>query len=126
MHILIVDDNAAFTRAVERFLTARGHTARTARDGVEAVEHIQVGRPDLAICDIRMPRMDGHDLLRWIRRSAPGLPVILVTGQPSVDSAVEALRQGADDYLTKPLDLEELGASIERARSGVNDDFIAQ
>ena len=124
MHILIVDDNAAFTRAVERFLTARGHTARTARDGVEAVEHIQVGRPDLAICDIRMPRMDGHDLLRWIRRSTPGLPVILVTGQPSVDSAVEALREGADDYLTKPLDLQELTETIERVRAKADPDPI--
>ena len=116
MDILIVDDDAAFCAAAERYLRARGHRTRVASDGIDALEQVALRDPDLVICDLKMPRLDGLGFLRRIRRDKNAVPVVLVTGYATVDTAARALRDGADDCLEKPFEMSDLLARISRAR----------
>jgi two-component system response regulator AtoC len=95
-------------------LSRRGHRTAAAADGEEAWERIQDGGIDLVCTDLRMPRLDGIELLRRMRESGLDLPVILMTAHGSLDSAVEALRLGACDYLLRPFDVEALELAIDR------------
>jgi DNA-binding NtrC family response regulator len=114
MHILLVDDDEMVLQTIGDFLTRRGHVLRTASDGATALLLLQEHPPDLVISDIQMPGMDGIAFLRAIRRWFPDLPVILVTGYATVETAVAALRSRAYDYLKKPVSLEELQTCLER------------
>ena len=114
MNILLVDDDEMVLLTVGDFLTRRGHALRTAADGSEALRLMDGDPPDLVISDIQMPGMDGIAFLRAVRRRFPDLPVILVTGYATVETAVAALRNRAYDYLRKPVRLGELQACIER------------
>ena len=114
--ILIVDDDAAFCTAAERYLQARGHRTRCAVDGIDAVEQMTERDPDLVICDLRMPRLDGLGFLQRLREEHSDVPFVMVTGHPSADTADQARRIGADDYLEKPFEMEDLLASISRTR----------
>jgi len=114
MHILLADDDERILGSLAAFLAAQGHHLRTASNGREALRCIEEKLPDLVISDIQMPEMDGVALLRAIRERFPDLPVVLMTGYATVNTAVAALRGRALDYLTKPIQLEELQASIER------------
>jgi len=114
MKILLVDDEEMVRKPFERFLSESGHEVITAGDGVEALE-ILAGRPaDLIITDLRMPRMDGLELLRRVKVLKPDQDLIIVTGYAEMDSTVEALRLGAANYLMKPVNLEELAIAVDR------------
>ena len=113
-HILIIDDEAALRQTLARILQQAGFEVTTAENGEQGLSFIQTTNFDLIFMDLRMPGMAGMDALKLIHASFPNLPVILFTAQPDLNSAVEALRNGATDYLLKPLKPQ---AVIERARS---------
>ena len=114
-HILIVDDEPSIRKVLGAHLRRDGYDVTAAASGVEAIETLQEEGADLVITDLRMPGMDGLELLRWVKQSYPGLPVIMLTAHGTVDSAVEALKRGAQDYLTKPFDQDELRLVILKA-----------
>lgn len=114
MNILLTDDDPIVLKTVGVFLSARDHRVRTASDGSEALRLMDEAPPDLVISDIQMPGMDGIAFLKAVREKFPDLPVILMTGHATVETAVAALRSRAYDYLKKPVSLEELQACIAR------------
>lgn len=120
--ILIVDDDPIVSESLAEFLRAEGHSPATAASGEEALallaaaENAEPPRPfALVVTDVAMPAMDGLELLRRISRDYPGTAVIVLTAYGTIESAVQALRHGAADYLTKPVVDAELRISLERA-----------
>jgi len=115
-HILIVDDEPNLLRTIARVLQRAGFEVTTASSGKEGLALLSQHSFDLVYMDIRMPDMNGLDVLKSIHATYPQLAVILVTGQPDLNSAVSALRHGALDYLQKPLKPELI---IERAKAAL-------
>lgn len=118
--ILVVDDEAKMRRVLEIALAQLGHTVLTAGNGREAIEVIDRHAVDLVITDLRMPEMDGLALLAHLRRHEHEVPVIVVTAHGSVESAVDAMKQGAADYLLRPFDLGVLELAVERTLKGLD------
>lgn len=102
-HILIIDDEASLRQTLARILQRAGYEVTTAANGKEGLSLVTEHPFDLLYLDIRMPDVSGLELLKTIHAKFPDLPVILFTAQPDLNSAVEALRRGATDYLLKPL-----------------------
>jgi two-component system alkaline phosphatase synthesis response regulator PhoP len=102
-HILIIDDEASLRQTMARILQRAGYEVTTAADGEDGLALITEHSFDLVYSDIRMPDMSGLELLKIVHEKFPELPVILFTAQPDLNSAVEAVRSGATDYLLKPL-----------------------
>lgn len=113
-HILIVDDESSICEILGQFLS-REYVVSTAETGEQALEILQHTAIDLVISDIKMPGMSGVDLLKQIKEINNGMPVLMTTGFPTLDSAIDALKLGAYDYLTKPFHLEEIGEKVRRA-----------
>lgn len=113
--VLLVDDELEMLRALERLLRARGYVVSTANNGTEAVELVRKIDFDAIVSDIAMPEMDGITLLRQIRKYDLYVPVVLVTGAPAVDTAIQALEYGAMQYLTKPVPSEALERALDKA-----------
>jgi two-component system, NtrC family, response regulator HydG len=113
--LLVVDDDFAHRTMLKTLIAGWGYEVREADDGAAAVEAVRRDPFDLVLMDIRMVRVSGLEALEEIRRYNPALPVILMTAYASVETAVEALKKGAYDYLTKPLDFDELRLALERA-----------
>jgi two-component system, OmpR family, alkaline phosphatase synthesis response regulator PhoP len=113
-HILIVDDEASLRQTLARILQRAGFEVTTSSNGGEALSLLSQHPFDLVYLDIRMPDMNGLEVLQMIHAKSPDLPVILLTAQPDLNSAVEALRRGAMDYLLKPLKPQTI---IDRTRS---------
>ena len=114
--LLVVDDEPDILEIVSRFGRRAGFEAITCGTGREAIDTLKRRKPDVALVDLRMPGEGGLDVLRGIRDAAPGCQPILMTGFASVDTAVEAVKLGAMDYLSKPLDFERLGALLQTVR----------
>lgn len=106
--ILIVDDESMIRDSIAEFLRSEGYETQTASDGEAALEIVKNGNIDILISDVRMPGMDGIDLIKQINTYASDTLVILMTAFASVETAVQALRSGAADYMLKPLDFDEL------------------
>jgi len=115
--ILIVDDETAARRGLVSLLSGWGYDVEEAADGREALEKAVAGLPSVVITDLVMPRLDGHALLKALRDEAPFAAVILLTGQGSIETAVAAMKDGAYDYLTKPVDVARLRLLIPKAAS---------
>jgi len=113
--VLLVDDEPAVLRSTARALRARGYGVVTADNGPAAVAAIHAGGVDVILSDIGMPQMDGIQLLREVRGHDLTVPVVLMTGVPAVQTAVQALEYGAFHYLTKPVSTDALAQVIERA-----------
>ncbi len=113
MNVLLVEDDAQLAHVLSRALFERGHVVKTVRTGVRAEEIVHGGRIDVAVLDWVLPDLEGIDVLRHWRSSGERFPVILLTGKSDTDAKVAALRAGADDYLTKPFEFEELLARLE-------------
>ena len=111
---LVVDDDIQMLSALEAALRSRGYDVETASNGVDAVQKLKGRLPRAIITDLRMPAMDGLELLNHVRRSNPDLPVILLSAYGSVPTAVEAIRNGATDFLVKPFSHEALDAVLAR------------
>src|SRR5580765_2384081 len=113
--ILVVDDDQSIATAFEHFLRFEGHQYRIASNAEDAVRLIGERQPTLIMMDIRMPGIDGLQALRDIRRRFPSVYVVMMTGYGTSQTSIDAIREGAYDYLTKPLDLDELREVIRKA-----------
>ncbi len=113
-HILIIDDEATLRKTLARILQQTGFEVTTAENAEQGLAFLKTTTFDLVFTDLRMPGIQGLDALRVIHKNHPNLPVVLFTAQPDVNSAIEALRHGAIDYLLKPLKPEII---IERAKT---------
>ncbi len=114
-HILIVDDDPNHLKTLQTIVRSWGYQVSTADDGVKAVESVKEKPFALILMDVRMAQMSGIEALQRIKQYNPAIPILIMTAYSSVDSAVEALKSGAYDYLTKPLDFEVLKISMARA-----------
>jgi DNA-binding NtrC family response regulator len=112
--VLIVEDDPATRSGLTELVRAWGFTAEAAADGAEALEKITAFRPSIVVTDLVMPNMSGLDLLKALQPEIENIKVILLTAQGTVDTAVEAVKAGAEDYLTKPLDPNKLQRLLER------------
>ena len=113
--ILVVDDEEDSRSALQIILMDWGFEVEVAADGQEALKKASMSRPALVISDLVMPEVDGMSLMSSLQRELPRVPVIILTGFATVDSAVAAMREGAYDYLTKPVDIERLRVLLEKA-----------
>jgi len=115
IQILIADDDKAFRALLWETLKTPAREIRLAANGREALEILKEKKFDLLITDIRMPEMSGIELLKEAKRLQPHLLVIIITGYASLETAIQALKEGAYDYIRKPFNLEELKVSVENA-----------
>lgn len=113
-NILVVDDEGAIRYSISRTLQRVGYQVSQAANGEQALESLRQDRFDVVLADIRMPGLTGTEMLRRIREHASDAIVILMTGYASLETAIEALRLGASDYLIKPCSSEELRSSVAR------------
>ena len=114
-NILIIDDEEIHARALGRFFDRRGHTCEVVTSAPPGLAAVRAGRPQLVLLDMRLGEVDGLETLREMRELEPTLPIIVMTGFGSVETAVRAMKAGALDYVQKPMDLEQLELVINRA-----------
>jgi two-component system copper resistance phosphate regulon response regulator CusR len=113
MKILVIEDDKTVGQYVQRGLAEAGNHADLIGDGAEGLRLSAGGHYDLVVLDLRLPQLSGLDVLRTLRDRGNGVPVLVLTAQDAVDFKVQALKMGADDYVTKPFSLEELLARVE-------------
>jgi putative nucleotidyltransferase with HDIG domain len=113
LNILVVDDEVEAVNMLSKFLTREGHCVTAAHDGTEAVDICAKAMPDIIVMDIRMPVMDGLEALKRIRKHNEDVIIIMLTAVDDIDTAMNAIKEGADDFIRKPLNLIELKRSIE-------------
>ncbi len=113
MKILVIEDDKTVGQYVQRGLTEARYTADLATDGEEGLRHAAEGHYDLVVLDLRLPKIGGLEVLRTLRDRGFTEPILVLTAQEAVDTKVQALRTGADDYVTKPFAFEELLARVE-------------
>ncbi len=116
--ILIIDDEKNIREGLSAALELDGYSVKLAANGAEGLALIEKGDIDLVITDLRMPGVSGEEVLAKVRGESPGIPVIVLTGHGSIDTAVDAMRNGAYDFLTKPLSLDRLSLIVKRALAG--------
>jgi two-component system, NtrC family, response regulator AtoC len=115
MNILVVDDEKLIRWSLKERLTREGHAVTEAEDGRSTAACLDAELPDLVLLDMKLPDTDGLTILRSVAERAPELPVIIITAYSTVDTAVEAMRLGAYDYISKPFDMDELTMTVKRA-----------
>lgn len=113
MKVLMVEDDLALGDALGRVLQGRGFEVTRCADGAEALAMFRRRRPDVVLLDLSLPGMDGMEVLRLMRDGGSQVPVLVVTARSAVQDRVLGLNEGADDYLTKPFDIEELAARLK-------------
>jgi len=116
--ILLVDDEANVRTVFSDILKKESYLVKEVKNGPEAIKAIDEETFDLALVDLRMPNMDGIEVLENIKKRKPEIPVIVYTGYGSITSAVEAMRKGAFDYLNKPFSPQQLKSNIKKALEG--------
>ena len=115
-NLLIVEDDDLLRDALGAQLAQAGHTVTPAADGALAQGLLEDQRFDGVILDLGLPRVSGMELLNWLRQRHSALPVLVLTARDGVDDRVQGLNAGADDYLTKPIQIEQLSAKMQRWR----------
>jgi DNA-binding NtrC family response regulator len=113
--ILIVDDEEGMRRLLSRVLTREGYDTSTVSSGAEALRLVANERFDLVVTDIKMPEMDGLQLLEELKEYEPSLPIIVITAYGTIENAVQALRSGAYDYIAKPFENDEIKLTVAKA-----------
>ncbi len=114
-HILIVDDEASVRDWLTIYLKRAGHSYRTAANGAEALVAIKEERFDLVITDLKMPKVSGLEVLLAVKEISPLTEVVMITAFATPETAIDAMKAGAYDYLTKPFKIDEMGLIINRA-----------
>jgi len=107
-HILVVDDDKNTRRLLRAVLEAEHYTVSTASDGIEALDKMDSEHIDLAVLDVMMPNMDGYELTRTLREASADLPILMVTARQMPEDKKKGFLSGTDDYMTKPIDEEEM------------------
>ena len=115
--ILVVDDEDALRTVLSSELTSEGYDVHTASDGDEAISTLQKGLYDLVLLDIKMPRMNGFEVLKFVKEKHPKTKVVMLTGFADLKNAIESKKLGAEDFVSKPYDLVDLLTTIERVLS---------
>jgi len=115
MKILIIDDEKAICNTLKEILVYEKYEVEIANDGEEGVKKAKSGSFDLVLCDIKMPKMDGHEVLTKLQEYNPELPVVMISGHGTIENAVDAIRKGAYDYISKPPDLNRLLVTVRNA-----------
>ncbi len=113
--ILLIDDEKAIRYALREILEHEGHKVDEAEDGAMGLDKAKKGRFDLVLCDIKMPRMDGIEVLEKLQALHADLPVVMISGHGTIDTAVDALKKGAFDYIQKPPDINRILVSVRNA-----------
>lgn len=113
--IMVVDDEENIREVLLNYLETLGYEVLTASDGADALTKFEVGAFDLIISDLLMPNIDGLELLRKVREKDRDVVFLMITGYPSIETAVEAIKKGAYDYITKPFHMEDVKIRIERS-----------
>lgn len=113
--ILVIDDERAIRKVLNEILTFEGFVVEEAQDGAEGVKKIKEGNYDCILCDIKMPKMDGLEVLQIAKQEKPDTPFIVISGHGNIETAVEAVKKGAYDYISKPPDLNRLLITIRNA-----------
>lgn len=113
--LLIIDDEKNIREGLAANFEMEGYQVRLAENGAQGLDALAKGDIDLVITDLRMPGISGEEVLRKVATETPGVPVIVLTGHGSIDAAVDAMRNGAYDFLTKPLNLDQLSLIVKRA-----------
>mgnify|MGYP006266898193 CR=1 FL=1 len=116
-NVMVVDDEKNIRAGLGKAIELDGHNVYLAEDGQQAWGTVEEEEIDLIIADLKMPRMSGEELLRRVTQSYPTLPVIILTGHGTIENAVQAMRDGAYDFLTKPVNLDRLSLLVKRALS---------
>ena len=114
-NILLIDDEKSIRKTLKEILEYEGYVVDEAGDGAEGLRMIQEGDYDIALCDIKMPKMDGMEVLEKAQISNPDVPFIMISGHGTLETAVEAVKKGAFDYVAKPPDLNRLLITIRNA-----------
>ena len=115
--ILVVDDEDSLRSVLSNELVGAGYEVATAADGDEAISAVQNKQFDLVLLDIKMHRVDGFEVLRFIKKGYPAVKVIMLTGFADLKNAIESKKLGAEDFVSKPYDLVDLLTTIERVLS---------
>jgi DNA-binding NtrC family response regulator len=115
MRLMLVDDEERFLSTTQKLLSRKGYEVLTATSGGEALETLSTKNIHVVILDVKMPGMDGITTLKEIKKRFPLVEVIMLTGHGTIESAVDGLKSGATDYLTKPADIDELIEKAEEA-----------
>lgn len=112
MRILVAEDERDMNRLITKTLEKEGYGVDSCHNGEEAIDYLSGAEYDAAVLDIMMPGKDGYEVLRWLRKSGSDLPILFLTARDSISDRVAGLDLGADDYLVKPFDFDELLARI--------------
>jgi len=115
--ILVVDDEDALRTVLSGELTSEGYEVKAAADGDEAISEVEQASFDLVLLDIKMPRMNGFEVLKYIKEKHSQTKVVMLTGFADLKNAIESKKLGADDFVSKPYDLVDLLTTIERVLS---------
>jgi DNA-binding NtrC family response regulator len=113
--ILVIDDELFVRELLQEFLTKEGYKVYTAESGEKGIELVKATPVEIALIDLKMPGIDGISTLKEIKRIAPNTTAIILTGYPTIESSIEALRSGAYDYVVKPFKLNDLKNAIQKA-----------
>ena len=114
-NVLVVDDDQDVLSMLERLLQKLEYIPFVAYNGEEALRIIDTNKIDVVVSDLVMPEMDGMELLKRVKSRKSDIPFVMITGHPTIETAVEAIKKGAYDYLTKPFQVEEVQIKIDRA-----------
>lgn len=120
LDVLVADDEPKIGQLLEQILAARGCQVRVAPDGLEALTQFQQRPADVVITDIEMPKLNGFELMRELKHLDPLLNIVVITAYPSVEGAVEAMKYGACDFITKPFDIAQIQAILYRCQQRIS------
>ena len=115
MQLMLVDDEARFLQTTKKLLTKKGYGVLTAESGMEALKLLAEKTVHVVILDVKMPHMDGLEVLKIIKRDFPLTEVIMLTGHGTVDAAVDGMKSGATDFINKPADIDDLLSKAHEA-----------
>ena len=113
--ILVIDDERSIRNSMKDILQYEGHEVELAENGMEGLVSVKSEKPDIVFCDIKMPKMEGIEVLERIKEFSADTPVIMISGHGTIDTAIEAIRKGAYDFIEKPLDLNRILITIKNA-----------
>lgn len=114
LSVLVIDDESVICDACQMVLSEKGHMVVLKNDGRSGLDAIRQGTYDIVLLDMKLPDMDGMEILKVVQEEKPGLNIIVMTGYSSISNAVQAMKKGASDYLAKPFTDDELIETIEK------------